>query len=90
VGRPDRGAEDRGAAELREAAGDRADRLAEVAGIAIGTGESKDPEYVAQGWAMAELCRMAGADEDLIPGSIEEGKRSSITVRLPGNAVLPC
>jgi hypothetical protein len=63
-----------GAADLRDAAGDRADLLAEVAGIALGATESKGPEYVALGRTVAELCRMAGADEDLIPKWIEEGK----------------
>jgi hypothetical protein len=56
-----------GVAELREVAGDRFDLLAEVAGIALGTSESKGDEYRAQAQAVAELCRMAGADEVLIP-----------------------
>ena len=56
-----------GVAELREIAGHRADLLAEVAGLALGTAESKGPEYLAQGHAAAELCRLAGADESLIP-----------------------
>jgi hypothetical protein len=62
-----------GAAELREIERNRPDLLAEVAGLALGTAEGKGPEYLPQGQAVAELCRMAGADESLIPGWIEEG-----------------
>ena len=72
-----------GAAELREVADDRSDLLAEVAGIALGTSESKGPEYEAQAQALAELCRMAGADESLIPLWIEEGRRRAEAARLP-------
>jgi hypothetical protein len=56
-----------GEAELREIAGQRTDLLAEVAGLALGTAEGKGEEYAARGQAVAELCRMAGAGEDLIP-----------------------
>lgn len=62
-------------AELREVAGDRSDLLAEVAGIELGAAEEKGPEYVARAQAIARLCRLAGADEDAIPGWIEEGRR---------------
>jgi hypothetical protein len=62
------------AAELQEVAGGRADLLAEVAGISLGTGEGKAPEYQAQAQAVADLCRAAGADEQAIPGWIEEGR----------------
>ena len=78
-----------GAAELREAAGDRADLLAEVAGITVGTCESKGPEYVAQGRAMADPCRMAGADEDLIPGWIKEGQRRAEAARQKPGTLRP-
>jgi hypothetical protein len=64
-----------GVAELREAADGRADLLAEVAGLALGTAESRGPEYEARAQAIAGLCRLAGADESLIPEWIEEGRR---------------
>jgi hypothetical protein len=64
-----------GAAELRKIAGGRADLLAEVAGIALGAAEGKAPERQAQAQAIVELCRRAGADENLIPQWIEEGRR---------------
>jgi hypothetical protein len=66
---------DAAAAELREMAGGRADLLAEVAGIRLGTAESKGPEYVAQAEAIARLCRAAGADLEAISEWIEEGRR---------------
>jgi hypothetical protein len=72
-----------GVAELREIAGDRSDLLAEVAGISIGTAEGKGDEYLEQGQAVAELCRMAGADENLIPQWIEEGRRRAEAARHP-------
>ena len=43
---------------------------------------SETPEYVARGQA-AELCRAAGADESLIEGWIEEGRRRAEARRLP-------
>jgi hypothetical protein len=64
-----------GAAELKEVAGDRGDLLAEVAGLMLDTAESKGPEYEARSQAVAELCRMAGADEAVIPQWIQEGRR---------------
>jgi hypothetical protein len=72
-----------GAAELREAAGDRGDLLAEVAGLALGSANSRGPEYEARGQAVAELCRMAGADEALIPQWIQEGCRRVEAATLP-------
>jgi hypothetical protein len=58
--------------ELREVAGGRADLLAECAGIAIGSGESK----LDRAWhrRMADLCVAAGADEELIPDWIGVGR----------------
>jgi hypothetical protein len=64
-----------GAAELIEFAADRGDLLAEVAGLMLGSAEGRGPEYEARGQAVAELCRMAGADEALIPQWIEQGRR---------------
>jgi len=69
--------------ELPEIAGGRADLLSEVAGLALGTTERKGPESVARGQAVAELCRAAGADESLIEGWIEEGRRRAEARRLP-------
>jgi len=54
-----------GETELREVAGDHADLLAEVAGLALGTAAGRGQEYEARGQTVAELCRLAGADEDL-------------------------
>ena len=71
-----------GAAELLEIAADRPDLLAEVAGLAIGTAESKGPEFMARAQAGAGLC-MAGADESLIPRWAEEGRRRAEAARLP-------
>ena len=70
-------------AELREVAHGRADLLAEIAGITLGSSESKGPEYRAQAEAIAELCRAAGADEPLIPAWIEEGRRRTEAARRP-------
>jgi len=72
-----------GATELRQAAAGRGDLLAEVAGVALGTSEGKGEEYRAQSQAVAGLCRAAGADEDLILGWIEEGRRRAEAARLP-------
>jgi hypothetical protein len=71
------------AAELREVAADRADLLAEVAGIALGTAESRGEGYEARAQAVAELCRMAGADESLIPQWVVEGRRRAKAARIP-------
>jgi hypothetical protein len=71
-----------GAAELREIAGDRPDLLAQEAGLALGTSEGKRAEFEARGQAIAELCRMAGADEELIPQWVAEGKRRAATARM--------
>jgi hypothetical protein len=66
--------------ELRELAAGRADLLAEVAGVTLGFHEGDLEEPRAR--AAAELCRLAGADEDLIPGWIAEGKRRAANARL--------
>ena len=67
--------------ELQEVAGGRGDLLAEVAGILLGAREGDLDEPKAK--VAAELCRLAGADEPLIPAWIEEGKRRVETRRLP-------
>lgn len=61
------------AAELREVAGDRPDLLAEEAGIQLGFHEGGLDEPRAK--AAAQLLIAAGADESLIPGWIDEGRR---------------
>ena len=57
-------------AALRELAGGRADLLAEVCGIFEGASEGRHDEPLAR--QAARLCRLAGADETLIPAWIEE------------------
>ena len=59
--------------ELRELAGGRADLLARVAGIFEGASGGELDEPLAR--QAARLCRLAGADESLIPQWIAEGRR---------------
>lgn len=82
---------DAGAAELREIAGGRGDLLAEVAGIRLGTAETKGREYEVQAAAIARLCRAAGADLEAIGEWTEEGRRRSGAWRRspPGGGVRP-
>jgi hypothetical protein len=68
-------------AELREVAGDRPDLLAEEAGIQLGFHEGGLDEPRAK--AAAQLLIAAGADECLIPGWIEEGRRRAEIRRRP-------
>jgi hypothetical protein len=63
-----------GVTELQELAGDRPGLLAEVAGIQLGTSEGKGEHEQARAEATAELCRLAGTDEALIPRWVAEGK----------------
>ncbi len=65
--------------ELREIAGPRGDLLAEVAGLLIGfyRGTAEEP----RARTAAGYCRMAGADQDLIPRWIAEGKRRAACAR---------
>ena len=67
--------------ELREVAGDRPDLLAEVAGILLGASEGRLDEPRAR--AAAQLCIAAGADESLMPGLVEEGRRRAAERRMP-------
>jgi hypothetical protein len=70
--------------ELREVAGGRADLLAEVTGIAIGSGESKlDREWYQQ---VASLCRAAGADEGQIPAWVQVGRSRAEYAKIPPSA----
>jgi hypothetical protein len=68
-------------AELREVAGDRPDLLAETAGILIGASEGRLDEPRSR--AATQLCIAAGADESLIAGWIEEGRRRAEARRMP-------
>jgi hypothetical protein len=73
-------------AEFAEIIGGRDDGpalLAEVAGLALGTAEGKGQEYQAKARAVAGLCRQAGADEKLIPGWTEEGRRREANAGRP-------
>ena len=67
--------------ELRALAGGRADLLAEVAGIFEGTSEGELDEPLAR--QAADLCRLAGAEETLIPQWAEEGRRRAAAARMP-------
>jgi hypothetical protein len=65
--------QDAAVTELGELAGGRADLLAQVAGIFEGTSDGELDEPLAR--QAAYLCRLAGADETLIPQWIAEGRR---------------
>ena len=67
--------------ELRELAAGRTDLLAEVAGIFEGASEGELDEPLAR--QAAQLCRDAGADPDVIPAWIEEGRRRRASAALP-------
>ena len=68
-------------AALRELASDRADLLAEVAGILEGAREGELDEPIAR--QAAQLCRMAGADLEAISAWTEEGRRRAAAARQP-------
>jgi hypothetical protein len=72
---------DAAVAELREVAGDRPDLLAEVAGTLLGASEGEPHEPRSK--AAAGFCTAAGADESLIPGWVEEGRRRVAIRRKP-------
>jgi hypothetical protein len=67
--------------ELREIAGDRPDLLAEMAGILLGASQGQLDEPRSR--AAASFCIAAGADESLILGWIEEGRRRVAIGRKP-------
>jgi hypothetical protein len=67
-------------AALRELAAGRADLLAEVCGILEGASEGRPYEPFAR--CAAQLCRLAGADETLIPQWVAEGKRRAANARM--------
>jgi hypothetical protein len=64
----------------------RQGRRARPASLALGTAEGKGREYQAKARAVARLCRLAGADEKLIPAWTEEGRRRANAVRPPSGA----
>ena len=72
------------ARELREIAGDRADLLAEVAGLLLGYYGRTAEEPRAR--AAAHYCVAAGADPGLIPRWIEVGRRRAAAARRPARA----
>ena len=72
--------QDAAVTELRELAGGRADLLAEVAGIFEGASDGELDEPLAR--QAAHLCRLAGADETLIPQWIAEGRRRAGAARM--------
>ena len=67
--------------ELRAIAGDRPDLLAEVAGVLLGASEGELDEPRSK--AAASFCIAAGANQNLIPGWIEEGRRRVAIRRKP-------
>ena len=66
---------------LRHLAAGRTDLLAQVAGILEGASEGRHDEPLAR--QAAQLCRDAGADPELIPGWIKEGRRRRANARMP-------
>jgi len=68
-------------AALRELAADRADLLAEVAGILEGAHEGELDEPLTH--QAAGLCRKAGADPDAIPAWIALGRRRRAAANMP-------
>jgi hypothetical protein len=79
--KPTRDETDSAVSELREIAGDRPDLLAEVAGILLGASEGEPDEPRSK--AAASFCIAAGANQSLIPGWIEEGRRRIALRRKP-------
>jgi len=80
--------EARAIAELTEAAGGRADLLAERAGTALGFGEGR-PD-AARYQQIAELCIAAGADQTLIEQWIKVGQeRAAAAAAIPYTGLPP-
>ena len=72
---------DAAVAALRELAAGRADLLVQGAGILEGASEGRLDEPRSR--QAAQLCRDAGADPDLIPQWIEEGRRRRANASRP-------
>jgi hypothetical protein len=68
-------------AALRELAADRADLLAEVAGILEGASEGRHDELLAR--QASGLCRKAGADPEAITRWIAVGRERAVRAGLP-------
>ena len=80
--------EARAIAELTEAAGGRADLLAERAGTALGFGEGRSD--AARYRQIAELCIAAGADQALIERWIKVGReRAAAAAAIPYTGLPP-
>jgi hypothetical protein len=73
--------------ELRDLAGGRADLLAQVCGIFEGASAGRHDEPLAR--QAAALCRLAGADEALIPPWAAEGRRRAQAARQPPHGGRP-
>ena len=73
--------------ELRELAAGRADLLAQVAGIFEGASEGRHDEPLAR--QAVTLCRLAGADDALIPQWTAEGRRRAQAARQPPHGGQP-
>jgi len=73
--------------ELRDLAGGRADLLAQVCGIFEGASAGRHDEPLAR--QAAALCRLAGADEALIPPWAAERPRRAQAARQPPHGGRP-
>jgi hypothetical protein len=67
--------------ELLELAGHRPDLLAEHAGVCLGYAQEGPGLLAPMYRAEAEICVLAGADESLIPGWIEVGRRRALDAK---------
>ena len=72
---------------LRDLAAGRADLLAQVCGIFEGASEGRHDEPLAR--QAAALCRLAGADDALIPQWTAEGRRRAQAARQPPHGGRP-
>jgi hypothetical protein len=75
------GEDDAAVAALRELAAERANLLAQVAGLLEGFAAGQPDEPLKR--QAAQLCREAGADEALISQWIEEGRRRRASALRP-------
>jgi hypothetical protein len=73
--------------ELRDLAAGRADLLAQVCGIFEGASAGRHDEPLAR--QAAALCRLAGADDALIPQWTAEGRRRAQAARQPPHGGRP-
>jgi hypothetical protein len=79
--------QDAAVADLRDLAAGRSDLLAQVAGIFEGASEGRHDEPLAR--QAAALCRLAGADDALIPQWAAEGRRRAQAARQPPHGGRP-